>query len=178
MKTTTNERTRETVVVWNYTRIVGHRGPLSYISPGYKGSRWNVIIEWENGDTSEEPLSTLATDNPVTCAIYAEHNGLLDTHGWKQFRDISTNATTAQSSADREGGDLSEGGGSDELSENSEVSHDSDATVPIEKWEEYQLQLKADAEYQLLLERKAGEGETKPPPGRRLWGQESKSNEN
>ena len=28
-------------------------------------------------------------DDPVTCAIYARENGLLDTPGWKQFKKIA-----------------------------------------------------------------------------------------
>jgi len=41
------------------------------------------MIEWENGEITSEPLTLIAADNPVTCAIYAKENGLLDLDGWK-----------------------------------------------------------------------------------------------
>jgi hypothetical protein len=31
----------------------------------------------------------LAADDPVTCAIYARENGLLDLPGWHQFRNLA-----------------------------------------------------------------------------------------
>jgi hypothetical protein len=36
-----------------------------------KGDKYNVKVEWENGEVSYEPLHTIAADDPVTCAIYA-----------------------------------------------------------------------------------------------------------
>jgi hypothetical protein len=33
----------------------------------------------------------IATDDPVTCAIYARENGLLDKPGWKRFQHIAKN---------------------------------------------------------------------------------------
>jgi hypothetical protein len=47
-----------------------------------------VVIEWENGEVTSEPLHVIANDDPVTCAIYAKENGLLDTDGWKRFKSI------------------------------------------------------------------------------------------
>jgi ATP-dependent phosphoenolpyruvate carboxykinase len=34
-------------------------------------------------------LDVIATDDPVTCAVYAKKNNLLDTPGWKQFKKIA-----------------------------------------------------------------------------------------
>jgi len=39
------------------------------------------MIEWENGEVTSEPLSIIAADNPVTCAIYARETSLLDFDG-------------------------------------------------------------------------------------------------
>ena len=50
---------------------------------------YNLTIEWENGETTNEPLQAIAKDDPVTCAIYAKENGLLDLPGWKQFKSIA-----------------------------------------------------------------------------------------
>jgi hypothetical protein len=65
-------------IVWKFKCIVGHQGPLICIYPNYKGSKYNVLMEWENGEITEEPLAIIAADNPVACAIYAKEKGLLD----------------------------------------------------------------------------------------------------
>ena len=36
-----------------------------------------------------KPLSVIATDNPVICALYARDHDLLDTLGWKRFKKIA-----------------------------------------------------------------------------------------
>ena len=76
-------------VIWKYRRIVSHQGPLDKNHNDYKGSSYNVRIEWENGEITDEPLSLVAADDPVTCAIYARDNNLLDKDGWKRFKHIA-----------------------------------------------------------------------------------------
>jgi hypothetical protein len=76
-------------IVWHFRGIVGHQGPLLHSDPNYKGYKFNVMVEWENGETTTEPLSVIATDEPVTCAIYAKEHELLDTEGWKRFRNTA-----------------------------------------------------------------------------------------
>ena len=71
--------------LWKFKSITAHQGPLSQSDPAYKGSRYNVLVNWETGESTFEPLSTIAADDPVTCAIYAKENGLLEEDGWKQF---------------------------------------------------------------------------------------------
>ena len=39
------------------------------------------MIEWENGEITSEPLSIIGVNNPVTYAIYARENNLLDELG-------------------------------------------------------------------------------------------------
>jgi hypothetical protein len=58
----------------------------------WKGDKYNVKVEWENGEVSYEPLNTIAADDPVICAIYAKDNGLLETDGWKRFRRLAKRA--------------------------------------------------------------------------------------
>ena len=41
------------------------------------------------GDITFEPLSVIASDDPVTCAAYANENDLLAVEGWHRFRKIS-----------------------------------------------------------------------------------------
>ena len=51
--------------------------------PNWKLCKYNVLIHWETGEKTYEPLSVLAADGPVTCAIYAKENDLLLIDGWK-----------------------------------------------------------------------------------------------
>ena len=74
---------------WKFKAITAHQGPLSPSDPAYNGSRFNVLVEWETGESTFEPLSTIAADDPVTCAIYARDNNLLEEEGWKRFKRIA-----------------------------------------------------------------------------------------
>ena len=76
-------------VMWQFKQIIGHEGPITNNYPSWKGSTWNVRVEWENGEISDEPLTAIAADDPVTCAIYARENNLLPQPGWKQFKGIA-----------------------------------------------------------------------------------------
>ena len=58
----------------------------------WKGSKFNVLVEWENREKTYEPLSVLAADDPVTCATYAKENDLLHIDGWKDS-EISQKGT-------------------------------------------------------------------------------------
>jgi hypothetical protein len=68
---------------------VGHQGPLLWCDKDYNGSRFNVLVEWENGEITTEPLSVIAANDPVTCAVYAREHDLLDVEGWKRFRNLA-----------------------------------------------------------------------------------------
>ena len=72
-------------VVWNFKKIVSHNGPIDPKSESYLGSFYNLSIEWENGEITEEPLSVIAVEAPVACTIYAMDNNLLSTPGWIRF---------------------------------------------------------------------------------------------
>ena len=55
---------------WKYKQIYGHEGPLNKNHSSWKGdNKYNVKVEWENGEVSCEPLHTIAADDAVTCAI-------------------------------------------------------------------------------------------------------------
>jgi hypothetical protein len=49
----------------------------------------DVLVKWENGEITFEPLSVITADNPVTCAVYAREKNLLDVDGWKQFWNLA-----------------------------------------------------------------------------------------
>ena len=75
--------------LWKFRDILSHRGPLTHRDHNYMGSKYNVIVEWENGEQTEEPLTMMIKDDPVTMALYARKNNLLETEGWKRLRRIA-----------------------------------------------------------------------------------------
>jgi hypothetical protein len=83
------EQSEEDAIVWRFKRIVGHEGPLTKKHAMWKGSIYNVRVEWENGEITDEPMTTIAADDPVTLAIYAKDNDLLNVDGWKRFKGIA-----------------------------------------------------------------------------------------
>ena len=83
------EETEEPTDLWRFQRISGHQGPLKPTDKAYNGSPYNIQVEWSNGETTYEPLSIIAADDPVSCAIYARKNGLLDTPGWRRFKPFA-----------------------------------------------------------------------------------------
>ena len=69
--------------LYRFRAIIGHQGPLLASDPDWKGSKYNVQVEWETGEITFEPLSIIAADDPVTCAAYAKESDLkfpLDHH--------------------------------------------------------------------------------------------------
>ena len=75
--------------LWRFKEILDHEGPLNPGHKNYKGSRYNLLLLWETGEKTWEPLITnngkegvYVTDR-VTVAIYARKHNLLDTPGWK-----------------------------------------------------------------------------------------------
>jgi hypothetical protein len=67
-------------IKWKFQRIVSYKN---------KGSQINVLIEWEDGEITSETLKVVAAGDPVTCAIYAYGNDLLNQPGWKRFKQIA-----------------------------------------------------------------------------------------
>ena len=63
--------------LYRFRTIIGHQGPLLASNPDWKGSEYNVQVEWETGEITFEPLSIIAADDPVTCTEYVKENDLL-----------------------------------------------------------------------------------------------------
>ena len=38
--------------------FVAHQGPLESTDPSHKGSKYNVMVEWESGEVTYEPPNT------------------------------------------------------------------------------------------------------------------------
>ena len=66
--------------------IVAHQGPLESTDPDHKGSKYNVMVEWESGEVTYEPLTIISKDDPITCPVYAKKQHKLDTTGWKHLK--------------------------------------------------------------------------------------------
>ena len=69
--------------------IIGHKGHLAVTDPDWKGSKYNVQVEWEIGKVTFEPLSVIAADELVTSAAYAKQHELLALEGWCRFRNLA-----------------------------------------------------------------------------------------
>ena len=72
--------------LYRFRAIIGHQGHLLASDPDWKGTKYNVQVEWETGEFTFEPLSIIAADDQVTCAPYAKENDLLALEGWHRFR--------------------------------------------------------------------------------------------
>ena len=77
--------------LYKFRAITGHEGPLSPQDENYKGSKYNVMVEWETGEITDEPLSLIAADDSVTCAEYAKKHDILHFDGWRRLKHIAKN---------------------------------------------------------------------------------------
>ena len=77
--------------MYKFRDITGHQGPLSPQDENYKGSKYYVMVEWETGEITEEPLSLIAAGDPVTCGEYTKKHDLLHLDGWKRLKHIAKN---------------------------------------------------------------------------------------
>ena len=68
--------------LYKFRDIVAHQGPLESIDPDQKGSKYNVMVEWESGEVTYEPLTLISKEDPIICAVYAKKHDLLDTTRW------------------------------------------------------------------------------------------------
>ena len=75
--------------LFKFRSIIGHQGPLATSDPDWKGSKYNVQVEWETGEITYKPLSIIAADDPATCAPYAKENDLLAVEGWCRLRNFA-----------------------------------------------------------------------------------------
>ena len=72
--------------LFKFRDIVAHQGPHESIDPDQKGNKYNVMVEWESGEVTYEPLTLISKDDPITCAVYAKKHDLLVTTGWKHLK--------------------------------------------------------------------------------------------
>ena len=86
-----NEVENDTEQQYRFRCISAHQGPLRSTDKDWKGSTYNVLVEWETGESTYEPLDIIGKDDPVSCAEYAMKQNLLDTPGRKRCRSYAKN---------------------------------------------------------------------------------------
>ena len=69
-----------------FKSILDHQGPLKRHDPKYKGSQWNILVAWDDGTNTWEPLNIIGKCDEITLAKYAKDNDLLSKPGWKFLR--------------------------------------------------------------------------------------------
>ena len=79
---------RSVMICTSLESSLAPRGPKP-TDPNWKGCKYNVLVEWETGEKTYEPLSVLAADDPVMCASSAKENDLLHIDDWKRFRNLA-----------------------------------------------------------------------------------------
>ena len=69
--------------LYKFRAITNHHGPLKKSDPNYNGSHYNIMVEWETGENTEEPLSIIAQDDllpvlltPRNITYYTYLNGI------------------------------------------------------------------------------------------------------
>ena len=80
--------------LYKFRAITNHHGPLKKSDPNHNGSLRNVMVEWETGEITEEPLSIIAQDYLVTCAAYAKEHNLLHLPEWNKLKHIAKHQKT------------------------------------------------------------------------------------
>ena len=46
--------------LYKFRALIGHQGPVKATDPNWKGCKYNVLVDWETGEKTYEPLSVLA----------------------------------------------------------------------------------------------------------------------
>ena len=63
------------------------RDPSRHQAQIGKSANINVLVEWEIGEKTYEPLPVLATDDPITCASYTKGNGISHIEGCQWLKN-------------------------------------------------------------------------------------------
>jgi len=76
---------------WNWINISGHQGPLEKKDKYWKGSKYNLLVNWETGESTFEPMTILEKDNADLVAQDGLEHGLLNEVGWKHLKRKAKN---------------------------------------------------------------------------------------
>jgi hypothetical protein len=80
------KQTKESGEMTPFKSLLESQGPLRQDHDEYRGSAYNIRVEWEDETTSWVPLSDLLLDDPVSCAKLGQREGSLDRKGWTRLK--------------------------------------------------------------------------------------------
>ena len=80
---------------YKFRAITNPHGPLKKSDPSYNGSLYNIMVAWETVEITEEPLSIIGQDIPVTCAAYAKEHNLPHLPEWNNVKCIAKHQKTS-----------------------------------------------------------------------------------
>jgi hypothetical protein len=66
-----NDLENDTEQLYKSCHIAPPQGPLCPSDKDWKGSKYNVLVEWETGETIYEPLNAIAADDPQRKIIFS-----------------------------------------------------------------------------------------------------------
>ena len=89
LEATANKKNKTNDDLYKLRALIGHQGPFKATYSNWQGWKDNVLVKWETGEKTYEPLSVLAADDPVTCASYAKGNGLSHIDGWDRYKNLA-----------------------------------------------------------------------------------------
>ena len=73
--------------IWKFNKIVAHQGPLKKGDVGYKGSMYNLLVEWEGShEQTSEPLHHMVQEDWMSVVEYCRMHNLLNEKGFKHLR--------------------------------------------------------------------------------------------
>jgi hypothetical protein len=75
---------------WSFKFLNDHQGPLHPSNSHNKGSSYNVLVHWEDGSETFEPLNVMAKADLLTCARCVKDHYLLNTPGWNSLKRIAS----------------------------------------------------------------------------------------
>jgi hypothetical protein len=85
-----NEALTSEQKVCTLTDVIGHQDQLRKSHKDWKGFHYNVLLLWEDGSETYEPLEMIIKDDPVTLDSYPLKHDLLGHPGWKKLIAIAT----------------------------------------------------------------------------------------
>ena len=88
------KKNQEDETLYKFRAITDHHEPLKTNDPIYNGSLYNLMVEWETGEITEESLSIIAQDDPITCAAYVMEHNLLHLPKWNKIKHMAKHQKT------------------------------------------------------------------------------------
>ena len=55
--------------LFKFRDIVAQQCPFESTDPNHKGSKYNVMVEWESGEVTYEPLTLISKDDPIELSV-------------------------------------------------------------------------------------------------------------